>query len=386
MTNDATALSPRIFTMHHTVLYVDPQTGELRGGPHGTSPANARLQCDGAEGQIVYTAEKTTRPILCLDERSRALDNKASETGTVFRIVPLDGQWVALKSQDRFLSAIPNGAVTLSPRICNAWENFVLADPRPHRSVLSGAMGRKAPSLSITCVETRDSHIARAARAVERTAGCIRPDCIYWFSNSQFPGSLPGVDVIHTEIPDFRDYIEDINSICLRLMPKVVKTDFNLIVQDHAFAVNPQAWDPLFWEYDYIGAPFCGLWGGGPYWRGPIVGNGGFSLRSRKLYDALLDLRINWRVEDWLPYDDRLTNFGYYVLNANGERCLQEDILISVWARGVLETRYGIRFCPPELAGKFSLFESHPLTQFWYGKSFGFHGENIAADYGVTLT
>jgi hypothetical protein len=168
-------------------------------------------------------------------------------------------------------------------------------------------------------------------------------------------------------------------------MPRVVRTDFNLIVQDHAFAVNPQAWDPLFLDYDYIGAPFCGLWGGGPYWRGPIVGNGGFSLRSRKLYDALLDLRINWRLEDWLPYDDRLTNFGYYVLNNKGEKCLQEDILISVWARKVLETRFGIRFCPPELAGKFSLFESHPLTKFWVGRSFGFHGEGIASEYGVTF-
>ena len=168
-------------------------------------------------------------------------------------------------------------------------------------------------------------------------------------------------------------------------MPSVVKTDFNLIVQDHAFAVNPQAWDPLFWEYDYIGAPFCGLWGGGPYWRGPIVGNGGFSLRSRKLYDALLDLQIKWRVEDWLPYDDRLTNFRYTVLNAKGEKCLQEDIVISLWARKVLETRYGIRFCPPELACKFSLFESDPLTKFWVGRSFGFHGDKIASEYGVTL-
>ena len=39
-------------------------------------------------------------------------------------------------------------------------------------------------------------------------------------------------------------------------MPRVVRTDFNLIVQDHAFAVNPQAWDPLFLDYDYIGAHF----------------------------------------------------------------------------------------------------------------------------------
>ena len=59
--------------------------------------------------------------------------------------------------------------------------------------------------------------------------------------------------------------------------------------------------------------------------------------------------------------------------------------MISLWARKILETEYGIKFCPPELACKFSLFKSHPLTQFWVGRSFGFHGEQIAPKYGVTL-
>ena len=385
MTDEPTALPSRLFAVHHTVLYVDPKSGELRHGPHGSSPANARLQFDGAEGRIVYATENINRPIICSADRSRVLDDKAPGTATLFEIVPLDGLWIALKSQDQFLSAIPNGSVALSAKICCAWENFLLADPLPPRSIPCRGAPQTTPSLSISCIETRDSHIIQAARAVERTAGCIRADCVYWFSNSPFPGSLYGVDIIHIRVPQFENYIDDINRICLHLMPRVVRTDFNLIVQDHAFAVNPQAWDPLFLDYDYIGAPFCGLWGGGPYWRGPIVGNGGFSLRSRKLYDALLDLRISWRLEDWLPYDDRLTNFGYYVLNNKGEKCLQEDILISVWARKVLETRFAIRFCPPELAGKFSLFESHPLTKFWVGRSFGFHGEGIASEYGVTF-
>jgi hypothetical protein len=51
----------------------------------------------------------------------------------------------------------------------------------------------------------------------------------------------------------------------------------------------------------------------------------------------------------------------------------------------ILETRYGIKFCPPELAGKFSPFQAHLLTEFWLGRSFGSHGNVVAAHYGVTL-
>lgn len=384
MVDSAPLLPPRLYTMHQTVLYVDEASGELRGGGHADSPANARLRYHGASAQIIHTAGNVDQPIICGTDRSRVSDKDAPETGTIFEIVPLDDSWIGLRAGDRFLSAIPDGSVSLNAEVCDAWENFLPADP-PHR--LTDTKSGYTPTLSISCVETRDDrYLARAARAVERTAACIKTKCLYWFSNSPFPGALPNVDIVYVKIDGFSDFIEDINRLYLYRLPEVVRTDFNLLVQDHAFAVNPQAWDPTFLEYDYVGAPFCGLWGGGPYWRGPIVGNGGFSLRSRRLYDALLDFHPKWRVEDWLPYDERLKNFFYYVLNKRGEKCIPEDVLISVWARKVLEERYGLKYCPAELASKFSVLESHPLTAFWLGRSFGFHGEGVASHYGVSLT
>jgi hypothetical protein len=372
---------PRLFTTHGTVLYVDCESGELRHGRAANTPANARIALDGIRGQLIMLDEAGSGvPIRCR-EIAHTVDRAVP---TMLEVVRLDHGWVALKSNGIFLSAVPDGHVSFARLVCN-WENFLLADPLPAREDGFDRLAGANPSLSISCIETRADYIGRAARAVERTIGCIRVDVLYWFSTFPFPNSLPGVDIVHIQVPEFTDYIEDINRIFLHLMPQVVATDFNLIVQFDGFAVNPQAWDPLFWDYDYIGAPFCGLWGGGPYWRSSIVGNGGFSLRSRKLYEALLDLRPKWRIEDWLPYDDRLSDFGYYVVNAKGEKCLEEDVLMSLWARKILETRYGIRFCPPELAGKFSLFQAHPLTQFWLGRSFGFHGTAVAAHYGVTL-
>jgi hypothetical protein len=69
-----------------------------------------------------------------------------------------------------------------------------------------------------------------------------------------------------------------------------ITTDFCLVYQSDGSIINPSLWDNSFLNYDYIGAP----WG----LNAPIpkrfkayrnysccVGNGGFSLRSKKLLD-----------------------------------------------------------------------------------------------------
>jgi len=50
---------------------------------------------------------------------------------------------------------------------------------------------------------------------------------LYWLSTLPLPDPLPGVDIVHIQIPDFTDYIKDINRKFLHLMPQVVATDFN---------------------------------------------------------------------------------------------------------------------------------------------------------------
>ena len=107
-------------------------------------------------------------------------------------------------------------------------------------------------------------------------------------------------------------------------------------------------------------------------------------MRSRKLNQALLDIGINWRREHWLS-DDRINRREYYVTSRQGEKSLPEDILICLWYRQKLEDEFGIRFCPPALANKFSVEALGPFTQPWLGRSFGFHGGMAAPHYGVTL-
>ena len=113
--------------------------------------------------------------------------------------------------------------------------------------------------------------------------------------------------------------------------------DHVLIVQWDGFVCHPPAWTDEFLQYDYIGAPW-------PQFAPPSnVGNGGFSLRSRRLLEALA-----------------AGGFGRHDI---------EDLAICRDWRPRLEAEFGIRFAPPELAGRFS-FERHKPG----GPTFGFHG------------
>lgn len=238
------------------------------------------------------------------------------------------------------------------------------------------------PTLSMTCVETRA--IDKAVVAVERTLACAEFKTIYWISTQPFPRRTPGIEVVNLLINEFHDFANDFNQLCLQVIPKIVTTDFNLMIQTDGFAVNKDAWTDDFFKYDYIGAPWPWMWGGGPPWKGAIVGNGGFSLRSRKLYRALNELCIDWRSDD-LARDPRRAQREYFGILPSGAQFIPEDLLICLWHRDVLETRFGIRFCDPDLANRFSVETIHPSTDRWLGKSFGFHGIRAAPYYGIPL-
>ena len=115
-----------------------------------------------------------------------------------------------------------------------------------------------------------------------------------------------------------------------------ISTSHALCIQWDGFVVNGLAWDPHFLDYDYIGA----VW---PHFRDKHnVGNGGFSLRSRRLLDACLDL----------PF--------------TGSE--PEDVLIGRLQRPRLEEQ-GMSFAPEHVARRFSYERTKPA-----GGEFGFHG------------
>ena len=125
----------------------------------------------------------------------------------------------------------------------------------------------------------------------------------------------------------------------------------------------------MFFEYDYIGAS----------WpresAGRDVGNGGFSLRSKKLYQAILDLRQRYTLETLIQ---RLTQNEICEDKFVGHSIPEDNLICKIY-RPTLEQQYGIRFAPAELADRFSI-ETNAGSP-WLGSSFGFHGHFAGSFY-----
>lgn len=114
-----------------------------------------------------------------------------------------------------------------------------------------------------------------------------------------------------------------------------ITTPFVLVIQWDGYVLDGARWEDGFREFDYIGAP----------WHlksGPRVGNGGFSLRSRRLLEVVKDLPIP------------------------SESIAEDHLICDAW-RSMLEER-GIRFADVRTARRFSV--EIEATE---APSFGFH-------------
>ncbi len=89
MSELASAPCARLVTVFGTVLYVDAASGELRHGPHDSSPANAAFVADpdcrghpaGARSRTI--ADGTSEPIVCLADRSICFLRPESDGGSL---------------------------------------------------------------------------------------------------------------------------------------------------------------------------------------------------------------------------------------------------------------------------------------------------------------
>lgn len=143
------------------------------------------------------------------------------------------------------------------------------------------------PQVTLCCVDTRS--VTLALKAVQH---CMR---LADFGDVLFMG--PPVQENGIAVPEGVRWIpcsplqgiEDYNRIMLRDLARHVRTSHVLIVQWDGFITDPSHWREDFLRWDYIGAPW--YHGGHP----GQVGNGGFSLRSHKLLQALLEVPVDFR-------------------------------------------------------------------------------------------
>jgi len=156
--------------------------------------------------------------------------------------------------------------------------------------------------------------------------------------------------------------MDEYNYYILYHLHKHISTDYVLLVQDHAFIINPDAWMDEFYDYDYIGAPWP--WRDRayitPYGEHQRVGNGGFSFRSKKLLEV--------PKHTWIPFKVAEVAEGFYKMF--GCNNTNEDGNICVHNKHLYESQ-GCKIAPIEIAKHFS-FET-PLPENRGIIPFGFH-------------
>ena len=163
-------------------------------------------------------------------------------------------------------------------------------------------------------------------------------------------------DIEYLSIPhmDFLGY----SKLIIEDLHKYFETSYCLVIQSDSFVVNSDLWKDVFLKYDYIGAP----------WSEKVktdsnlildmkenpVGNGGFSLRSRKLVE----------ITSKIDFD----SLKFPIKN--------EDVIICHYLYKEM-LKNGIRFAPPEIASQFSMENEHHLYGQDVNTVFGFHGKHL---------
>ncbi|HEV2041117.1 MAG TPA: DUF5672 family protein, partial [Casimicrobiaceae bacterium] len=186
------------------------------------------------------------------------------------------------------------------------------------------------PDVTLCCIDTVNH--ALALRALRKSSAQVRFGRTLFISDREVSAQDFEVEIVPalTSRDDYSQFV-------LKSLASRIDTSHVLLVQWDGYVINPTTWREEFLGCDYIGAQW--------FWHddGMRVGNGGFSLRSRKLLLALQDPRI--------------------VLTE------AEDVTICRAFRPLLEREHGIRFASEATADAFAFEAAYPI-----GKPFGFHG------------
>jgi hypothetical protein len=182
----------------------------------------------------------------------------------------------------------------------------------------------RLPNCTAICLDTLNHEQARRAaewcdRAAEFSDIVVLSDRDVGFRTRHVP--------VVRSLESYSDFlVHDLIDHC--------ETEFALVFQWDGFITRPERWLDAFMDYDYVGAP----WFDGQAFV--EVGNGGFSLRSRRLLEVCANSK-----------------------RPTGEN---EDTFVC---RTVIPRRVDLKVAPTDLARTFSV-ENAP----WSGQTFGFHG------------
>ena len=225
------------------------------------------------------------------------------------------------------------------------------------------------PSLTTVIVSDVASEQAACIRSIGTTLGIKDVEARVWYT-SHLPDS-EYLNIKVRNIPPIRSK-SAYNHWMIHEMHSRLETTHMLIHQADGMVSNAHLWNPDWLQYDYIGA----LW---PKWlldsgyagaswnksyKAPTapytVGNGGFSLRSKRLMERVSQL-VPKDAEDYL-----------------------EDAVICLDLGNMLR-KEGFQFAPPEVAARFAIENYIPeFPDMCPDTTFGWHN-NMHLDRVVRL-
>jgi len=205
--------------------------------------------------------------------------------------------------------------------------------------------------VTLIIYETRPENFTNSINALNK---CCESTS---FAEVKFISDISPENLPKEYLWEFAPHIFDINDYNLYMFKEMyrhINTSHALCIHSHSWILNPLMWDDKWLEYDYIGAPWVIKndayisWGSKEHVR---VGNGGFSLRSKRLLELP-------KIHD-LPL---LQEQGWY--NEDGN-------LVSYYRELMLAL--GIKYAPVEVAAKFAYENPVPENNYGDMKTFGFH-------------
>jgi Protein of unknown function (DUF5672) len=196
---------------------------------------------------------------------------------------------------------------------------------------------------NVTLCAATSVNLAATLTALRRCLDQCEFGAALLFTDQPVPDPPVGLEVIAIDrLASARAY----SRFVLADLPPYITTSHCLIVQWDGFILRRAAWDRGFLSFDYIGAPWP------QFDDDHTVGNGGFSLRSKRLMGACRTIAA---AEDH-----------------------PEDVAIGRTHRTRLERDFDLRFADPDTAARFS-YERTASS----GGEFGFHGAfNLPAELG----
>ena len=208
---------------------------------------------------------------------------------------------------------------------------------------------------NVTLIAISSVEIPRTIEALSISARDLNFGDIKLVSHEK-PNNLPS-NINYEYAPKINN-IMDFNYYLFSEFGKHIETSHCLIVQYHGYIINPEMWEDSWLEYDCIGAPWpikenSYIANNGERVR---VGNGGFTLRSKRLCELPKKLSLQLKEEQ-----------GYW--NEDGNICCYHR-------KELLEN--GVNYAPVEVAAKFSFETLVPENQY-LDKTFGFHRNILPA-------